>query len=47
VLAIVVQLTGQGQAPWWRQSVSGAWLQGVLGQLRPVLPAALGQYLST
>ena len=47
LLAIAVQLTGQGQAPWWRESASGAWLQGVLVQLHPVLPPALGQYLST
>ncbi|CAM5783656.1 CvpA family protein [Ottowia pentelensis] len=43
VLAVVVQVTGQGQAPWWRESASGAWLQGMLGQLHPVLPAALVQ----
>ena len=47
LLALGVQLAGQGQAPWWRQSVSGPWLQGVLAQLHPVLPAALGPYLST
>ena len=47
LLAIAVQLTGQGQAPWWRESASGPWLLGVLAQLHPVLPPALGQFLST
>lgn len=47
VLAAAIQLTGQGGELWWRESASGAWLTQALGQLRPILPPALGQYLST
>ena len=36
VLAIVVQLTGQGQAPWWRQSASPGRLACVTARLSSV-----------
>ncbi len=47
VLAVAIQLAGQGGEPWWRESASGPWLNQALAQLRPILPPALGQYLST
>ena len=47
VLAAAIQLAGQGGEPWWRESASGPWLNQALAQLRPILPPALGQYLST
>ena len=47
VLASAIQLAGRGGEPWWRESASGPWLNQALAQLRPILPPALGQYLST
>lgn len=45
LLAIAVQLTPLGQTPWWRDSVSGPWLQSGLQELRPWLPPPVRQYL--
>lgn len=41
LLAFVIQLLGQGGAPWWRDSFSGPWLQAALVQLAPFLPPHL------
>lgn len=46
VMAAVAHLTALHDAPWWRDSVSGPWLQAALQQLQPLLPPVLGQYLS-
>jgi len=47
LLAVALHVAGQGSEPWWRESVSGLWLNQALAQLRPILPATLAQYLST
>lgn len=46
LLAFVVQMLGQGGSDWWRDSVSGPWLQTTLIQLAPLLPARLGAVLA-
>lgn len=38
VLAVLVQLGGFAQAPWWQQSQLVPWLELLLHGLRPVLP---------
>jgi len=37
-LAVLVQLAGFAQSPWWQQSQVVPWLQWLLQGLRPVLP---------
>lgn len=46
LLAFVIQLLGQGSAAWWRDSLSGPWLQTTLAQLAPFLPTHLGAALT-
>jgi len=48
LLLAVVLVAGWMQvqdAPWWQQSQAAPWLQAALKNLRPVLPAQLGQHL--
>lgn len=43
VAAVVIQLLGLDQEPWWRDAVSSTWLQRGLQQVLPLLPDALAQ----
>ena len=45
-VAALAGMTPVGQAAWWRESASVQWLHMALLQLQPLLPAAVGKYLS-
>ncbi len=46
LLAALVVMTPLRNEPWWRQSVSGPWLEIALSRLQPWLPESFGKHLS-
>lgn len=46
VLAALVVMTPLREAPWWRESASGPWLEMTLQSILPFWPHALGPALS-
>ena len=44
--AALLRATPMQQESWWRDSLSAQWLDAALAQLQPLLPDALGKYLS-
>ncbi len=42
----LVRATPMHQEAWWRDSLSARWLEPALAQLQPLLPDAVGKYLS-
>ncbi len=46
LLAALVVMTPLRDEAWWRQSISGPWLEIALQQLHPWLPESFGKHLS-
>ena len=46
VLAALLLMTPLREAEWWRESASAQWLEAALMQIHPLLPEAVGKYLS-
>ncbi|WOP16382.1 CvpA family protein [Ottowia sp. SB7-C50] len=46
VLAALVTMTPLRDEPWWRQSLTGPWLEIALLHLHPWLPESFGKHLS-
>ncbi|MEY4978411.1 MAG: hypothetical protein RLZZ352_681 [Pseudomonadota bacterium] len=44
-LAVVVSMTPLRQFPVWQASTGAVWLSGALGQLKPLLPPRVAQFL--